>query len=190
MATRIDTALIEGYADMSAEDKVKALEAFEYDDHAAELEKAKAAISKANSESAEWKRKHNALLSEEDKKKQQAEEDLQKILEENKNLKRDRDIAQYKAHFLKLGYSENLADSSATAMCDGDNETLLKNQEAYKEEYKKAVIAEAMKGTPYPAGGSVGKVDYSKDIEAARARGDFATVAAYTRLQQEQLKPK
>ena len=59
---KIDTSKITGYAEMSAEDKLKALEAFEYEDNAAELEKQKAAVSKANSEAAEWKRKHNALL--------------------------------------------------------------------------------------------------------------------------------
>lgn len=55
---KIDTSKITGYAEMSAEDKLKALEAFEYEDNAAELEKQKAAVSKANSEAAEWKRKH------------------------------------------------------------------------------------------------------------------------------------
>ena len=53
---KIDTSKIEGYADMSAEDKLKALEAFEYEDNAAELERQKNALSKANSEAAEWKR--------------------------------------------------------------------------------------------------------------------------------------
>ena len=46
---KIDTSKITGYAEMSAEDKLKALEAFEYEDNAAELEKQKAAVSKANS---------------------------------------------------------------------------------------------------------------------------------------------
>ena len=71
---KIDTSKITGYAEMSAEDKLKALEAFEYEDNAAELEKQKAAVSKANSEAAEWKRKHNALLGEDEKKKQEQEE--------------------------------------------------------------------------------------------------------------------
>ena len=34
---KIDTSKIPGYAEMSAEDKLKALEAFEYDDNAAEV---------------------------------------------------------------------------------------------------------------------------------------------------------
>ena len=38
---KIDTSKIPGYAEMSAEDKLKALEAFEYDDNAAEVERLK-----------------------------------------------------------------------------------------------------------------------------------------------------
>ena len=80
---KIDTSKIDGYADMSAEDKLKALESFEYEDNAAELERQKNALSKANSEAAEWKRKHNALLSEDEKKKQ---EDADKLAQMEKEL--------------------------------------------------------------------------------------------------------
>lgn len=38
---KIDTNQIKGYAEMSLEDKLKALEAFEYNDNASELEKQK-----------------------------------------------------------------------------------------------------------------------------------------------------
>lgn len=57
---KIDTSKIEGYAEMTPEQKLAALEGFEYEDNSAELEKQKNALSKANSEAAEWKRKHNA----------------------------------------------------------------------------------------------------------------------------------
>ena len=43
---KIDTSKIPGYADMSAEDKLKALEGFEYEDNAAEVERLKNANSK------------------------------------------------------------------------------------------------------------------------------------------------
>ncbi len=43
---KIDTSKIPGYAEMSAEDKLKALEAFEYDDNAAEVERLKGAVSR------------------------------------------------------------------------------------------------------------------------------------------------
>ena len=75
---KIDVTKIKGYEQMSAEDKLKALEAFEYDDGASEIERYKNAATKANSEAAEWKKKHNALLSTEDQKKQESEENMTK----------------------------------------------------------------------------------------------------------------
>ena len=76
---KIDTSKIKGYAEMSLDDKLKALEAFEYEDNAAELEKQKAGVSKANSEAAAWKKKHNELLSEDEQQKQQQAEDIRKL---------------------------------------------------------------------------------------------------------------
>lgn len=67
---KIDITKIEGYDKMTPEEKLAALEAFEYEDNFSELEKYKNAASKANSEAAEWRKKHNALLSEEEQKKQ------------------------------------------------------------------------------------------------------------------------
>ena len=89
---KIDTNQIKGYAEMSLEDKLKALEAFEYNDNASELEKQKAAVSKANSEAAEWKRKHNALLSEDEQKKQKQEEDIAAMQKELDELRRDKTV--------------------------------------------------------------------------------------------------
>nr|DAE04982.1 MAG TPA: hypothetical protein [Siphoviridae sp. ctO0R2] len=73
---KIDITKIEGYDKMTPEEKLAALEAFEYEDNSFELEKYKNAASKANSEAAEWRKKHNALLSEEEQKKQANEEEL------------------------------------------------------------------------------------------------------------------
>ena len=53
---KIDVSKIEGYAEMTPEEKVAALEAHEYDDLSAEVEKYKNAASKANSEAADWRR--------------------------------------------------------------------------------------------------------------------------------------
>ena len=58
---KIDTTKIEGYADMTAEQKLAALEAFELpDNNSAELERLKNAVSKANSEAAEYKKQLRA----------------------------------------------------------------------------------------------------------------------------------
>lgn len=178
--------MVQGYADMSTEDKLKALEALTYDDRSEEIDKLKNAVTNANKEVSDWKKKHNALLSEDERKKQEDNEKLEQILAENKALKREKSISDFKATLIKQGYAEDLALSSATAMIDGDTETILANQEKFNEELKKKVIADAMAGTSYPAAGfQSGSTDYSKEILEAQARGDIAGVATYMRLQQE-----
>lgn len=96
---KIDTSKIEGYANMTPEQKLAALEGFEYEDNSAELEKQKNALSKANSEAAEWKRKHNALLSEEEKKKQEDADKLAQMEQELADLRKGKTVSEYKAKF-------------------------------------------------------------------------------------------
>ena len=176
---KIDTSKITGYAEMSAEDKLKALEAFEYEDNAAELEKQKAAVSKANSEAAEWKRKHNALLGEDEKKKQEQEEKFANMEKELSELREAKRVSEFKAKFIAQGYDEVLAEDTAKAMADGDSAKVFANQQKFLDEYAKQVKADALKKTPKPtpgAGGGTGEMDYAKKIEEARTNGDFAAV--------------
>lgn len=186
---KIDTSKIEGYADMSAEDKLKALEAFEYEDNAAELERQKNALSKANSEAAEWKRKHNALLSEDEKKKQEDADKLAQMEKELSELRKGKTVSEYKAKFIAQGYDEALAENTAKAMADGDSAKVFANQSKFLEDYAKKVKADALKKTPKPTpgnGDNGGAVDYDKKIEEAQKNGDFAAVAYYTRLKAEE----
>lgn len=162
---KIDTSKIEGYADMSAEDKLKALEAFEYEDNAAELERQKNALSKANSEAAEWKRKHNALLSEDEKKKQEDADKLAQMEKELSELRKGKTVSEYKAKFIAQGYDEALAEDTAKAMADGDSAKVFANQSKFLEDYAKKVKADALKKTPKPTpgnGDNGGAVDYGK----------------------------
>lgn len=53
---KIDTTLIEGYESMNAEEKLAALEAFEYDDYSSEVQRYKNAATKANGEAASWEK--------------------------------------------------------------------------------------------------------------------------------------
>lgn len=185
---KIDTSKIEGYANMTPEQKLAALEGFEYEDNAAELEKQKNALSKANSEAAEWKRKHNALLSEEEKKKQEAADKLAQMEQELADLRKGKTVSEYKAKFVAQGYDEALAEETAKALADGDSAKVFANQSKFLEEYAKKVKADAIKKTPKPGAGAgsgsgtEGAVDYGKKIEEAQKNGDITAVAYYTRL--------
>lgn len=181
---KIDTSKIEGYAEMTPEQKLAALEGYEYEDHSEELERQKAAVTKANGEAAEWKRKHTALLSEDEKKKQEDADKLASMEEELAELRKGKVVSDYKAKFVAQGYSEELADETAKALADGDMTKVFANQQKFLADYAKGVKAEALKGTPKPpAGGSSTDVDFAKKIEEAQKSGDLTAVAYYTRLQ-------
>ena len=182
---KIDTGLIEGYADMTPEQKIAALEAFTYEDNAAELERYKNAVSKANSECADWKKKHNALLSEEERKQQANAEELESLKQELAQMKLEKTITGNKAQLIALGYDEALAADTAKAMADGDAMKVFANQKKFLESHDKAYKAQLMGEGSKPPAGTVGKQisDYSKLIEDAQATGDFALAAYYTRLQ-------
>lgn len=154
---KIDTSKIEGYEQMTPEQKLAALEGFEYEDNAAEVERLKSANSKANSEAAEWKRKHNALLSEDEKKKQEEAEEKAKLEKRLAELEKEKTVSEYKAKFIAQGYSEELAADTAKAMADGDHAKVFANQEKFLAEYAKTVKADALKKTPKPPAGDGGK---------------------------------
>lgn len=184
---KIDTSKIPGYAEMSAEDKLKALEAFEYDDNAAEVERLKGAVSKANSEAASWKKKHNELLTEDERKKQEDADALADMKKELDELRKDKTISEFKAKLIAQGYDEALASDTAQAMADGDTDKVFANQGKFLEDYAKKVKADAMKKTPKPpAGDGSSDIDYSKKIEEAQQSGDMAAVAYYTRLKAQE----
>jgi predicted NodU family carbamoyl transferase len=154
---KIDVTKIEGYDTMTPEEKLSALEAFEYEDNLSELERYKNAVSKANSEASEWKKKHNALLNEDEKKKTEQEEELTNLRAEVEELKKEKAVSSYKAKFLGLGYNESLAESTANAMAEGDMETVFANQKKHNETREKEIKAELLKGTPTPPSGEGGE---------------------------------
>ena len=184
---KIDTTQIPGYAEMSAEDKLKALEEFEYDDNASEVERLRGAVSKANSEAAGWKKKHNELLTEDERKKQEDADALANMKKELDELRKDKTISEFKAKLIAQGYDEALASDTAQAMADGDTAKVFANQGKFLEDYAKKVKADAMKKTPKPpAGDGSSEIDYSKKIEEAQQSGDMAAVAYYTRLKAQE----
>jgi predicted NodU family carbamoyl transferase len=165
---KIDTTAIEGYSEMSAEQKLAALEAFEYEDYSGELERTKNALSKSNAEAADWKRKHNALISEDDRKAQESAETLAQMQAELETLRRDKTISDYTAKYVALGYDKELAASTAKAMADGDMETVFANGEKHRTALEKKIKADLMNRTPNPDGS--GGDNKQEDSAVAKAR--------------------
>lgn len=149
-----------------------------------EVNKLKAALSKANSEAAEYKKQLRSKQTADEAEAAAQKEEHEKLLKENGELKRSMALSERKAKLLAMGYDENLAAETAAAMVDGDMDKVLANQNKYLEVQKKNIQADHMRKTPRPAAGSegTGGMDYAKKISEAQASGDMAAVAYYTRL--------
>ena len=150
----------------------------------AELDKLKAQLSKANSEAADYKKQLRGKQTADEAAAAEQKAAMDKLTQENADLKRSFALSDKKAKLIAMGYDEKLADSTAVAMVDGDMDTVMANQAKFNESREKAIQAELMKKTPRPAAGSegTGGMDYAKKIEEAQASGNLIAVAYYTRL--------
>lgn len=161
---KINVNDISGYAEMTAEEKVAALEAMEVTDTDTER-KYKDLISKANSEAKKYKDamreaedKLKGHMTEEERLKQEQEDRYKAIEEENQRLKRDMTISQKTAFYQSIGFDEELAKETAMAFVDGDFDTVEANQkkahEAFETSLRQSVREEAVRSTPYPTNNS------------------------------------
>lgn len=148
---KVDVSTIEGYAEMSAEDKVKALESLEFDDKSAEVEKYKNATSKANSEAAEYKRQLKALEEKANAGASDTEKAMAEMKEQIETLQREKSISERKASFLKLGMEESIANKCSEAFTSGDSEAFFEAMGSFITEHDKTFKAELMKTTPRPS---------------------------------------
>lgn len=146
---KIDTGRIDGYEGMTLEEKLSALEGYEYDDHSEDVERYKNAVSKANSEAASWKKKYNEQQTGDDKTKAE----VATLREQLETLQREKTVASYKAQFATQGYDEQLAGETAEALASGDMATVFANNKRFLETHDKALIAGQMKDISKPAAG-------------------------------------
>ena len=157
---KIDVGLIEGYETMTAEEKLAALESFEYDDHSdalADLEKHKEATNKATHEAAELKKQLKALQDQQKTGNKSADETIARLQEQVNELTRKNTISSYTAQFVALGYDAELASATAIATADGDVATVFENQRKFLEAHDKQTKADILKQTPKPGQGGTGK---------------------------------
>lgn len=153
---KIDVQKIAGFDSMTPEEKIAALQGFDFPDPDYSGYVKKDLYDKAASDAASWKKKHNALLSEEEQKKQEADEKRADMEKELAGLRKEKTVSQYTAQLLKQGYDEALAASTAAAMESGDMGKVFANNQKFLEGYAKKIIAEKLKGTPRGADGGTG----------------------------------
>lgn len=178
----------EAYKEGMTEEEISAALEGKKSSSDAEMNRLKNALTKANSEAAEWKKKVREYQTDEEAKAAAQKEEFEKIMQENADLKRAANISDKKAKLISLGYDEKAADETAVAMIDGDLEKVIANQAVFLEAQKKNAVADQMRKTARPNGnGSDGDnsngQDYDSLIAEAQASENLAAAAYYTRLQ-------
>ena len=147
---KIDVTQIEGYAEMSAEDKLKALEGFDIPDPDYSGYVKKDVFDKTASELAGVKKQLKDKMTDDEAAKQKEQEEREELQSKYDKLLRESEISKHKAKLLGLGYDEKLADETAEAMADGDMEKVFANQKKHLDSVEKRVRADALKDTPKP----------------------------------------
>lgn len=197
MAT-FDTAKIEGFDGMTAEQKVEALLGVTIPDEV-DLSKyvLKSQFDKTASDLAESKRQLKGKMTEDEQAKvAQAEkeaadkaalEEMQSKLDAaNKQLM----IVTYKSSYMALGYDEKLAQETAEALASGDTAKVFANQGKHKAALEAKIKADLMKGDPRPGfgggndkGGKDPGVELAKELAKAKSGATsnlHDTVSKYT----------
>lgn len=162
----IDTTKIEGYAEMTAEQKLAALEAFDVEvpkpDYSGYIKKD--VFDKTASELAKLKKEQLDKLDEAEKAKVLAEQELKDLRDRNAELEKNAKIAEYKAKYLARGYDDALADETARAYVDGDTEKVFANHDKFMENHDKQIKASMLGGTGTPPAGSGDGYKSKEDI--------------------------
>lgn len=153
---KIDTTKIAGFDEMTAEDKLNALLGYEFEEpkEPDDVAKLKNALSKANSDAAEWKRQFREKQTEAERAEAERKEHEAAVEEELRTLRRDKTVGGYVAQCLALGYDKDLALRAAEAMADGDAAAVLSCQQDFIEAKKKELEATALNKQPGLTSGS------------------------------------
>ena len=123
-------------------------------DNSAEIDRLKAALSKSNSEAADYKKQLREKMSAEEVKAKEDADKIEELIKERDALLREKTVAGHKAKYLALGYDEGLAGDTAEAMANGELDKVFANQKKHLESVEKKIRADVLKDTPKPEGGN------------------------------------
>lgn len=147
---KIDVSKIEGYENMTPEQKIDALESYNIPDPDYSGYVRKDVFDKTASELAEKKKLLQTKMTEDEAAKQQEQEEREKLQKDYEALLHKTTVSENKVKLLAMGYEEKLAEETAEAMANGDTEKVFANQQKHLDAYGKKIRAEALKNTPKP----------------------------------------
>lgn len=113
-----------------------------------EVEKLKTALSRANSEAAEYKRQLREKQTEAERAEAEREESDNAMREELETLRKEKRIGEHTNQALALGFDADLAARTATAMVDGDMNAVFDCLKAFVDATKTRLENEALNRQP------------------------------------------
>ena len=162
---------------MSVEDIEKALEGIELpNDGSAEIDRLRAALSKSNSEAADYKKQLREKMSADELKAKEDAERMEDLQSKYDALLKESNISKNKARLLALGYEDALATETAEAMVNGETDKVFAAHKKHLDSVEKKIREDALRNTPKPTGGS-GKNTMTKEkfrAMSAQERYDFS----------------
>ena len=151
---KINTDKIQGYSDMTPEEKIKALEAFELADPDYTGYVKKEVFDKTASELADSKKQLREKMSADEIKAKEDAEKQEKLQSDYDALLKKVALSENKAKLLALGYEDKLAGETAEAMIDGNLDKVFANQKKHIDAVEKKIREDVLRNTPKPEGGS------------------------------------
>lgn len=157
---------------MTVEEIETALESIELPaDNSAEIERLKTALSKSNSEAADYKKQLREKMSADEVKAKEDAESREKLQNDYDELLKKVTISENKAQLLAIGYDDALAAETAEAMANGDLSKVFINQKKHIEAVEKRVRSELTKKTPKADGGN-SDIGITKEALLKMSSGD------------------
>lgn len=129
-----------------------------------QVETFKGAMSRANTETADYKRKYMASLDESKRKEEEQAEAYKAMQDELTALRTEKRISTYQAKLMASGYDAQTASTMAVNLPEGIGDDFFNSQKTFLEAQKQAAKAEALNKQPGLPSGTPPK---PADAEAA-----------------------
>ena len=113
-----------------------------------EVEKLKAALSRANSEAADYKRQLREKQTEAERAEAERADKERAMREELESLRKEKAVSDYTGKCLSLNMESDLAAQTANAMADGDMNTLFDCLKTFVEATEQRIKNEALNRQP------------------------------------------
>lgn len=166
---KIDTNTIQGYAEMTPEQKIAYFESYEFNDNSTELAKLQEAVKRSNAENAEYKRKEQARMTD-DEKKALAEKEMQ---EEFAKAQEAIKLYKLKEELVESGFTaeeiKKLVESNCSAKAYSEIYAVR------EEKLKKSLNLGVLKNSTPKAGVGTTQTDEEEDLAMKLAKSRYGS---------------